>query len=1034
MTDFKKGGPLQNSNIYATNRLFVKNPLFKKKKKKRAPGVYNPKGKFKYEDGGDISIPELNKGGKPCPPGQQYNPYTKRCEAKLEDRTFLNLMRDRKYGSLQQFKQAPKSSYNPEYIQNLKEFTITASKKAKAKKNKKKTDTFNSDYEKLVEQYDKLRNSPLLANQEKAEGLLRQIKEIELYTPPKNQISFEGDAVEDFINKNILDDAMGKASVSAAATVGEDEDEIDNFRHPQAGRYAAEAIVNYFPEWAQYTGIPQTAGLWGANAMGVGHELGTIFGDPRWFDDTYPDNKAPGFLEKAKMILGESGEDIFNNAVGAGVGVLPMNSRDKTNTLLELSNQNMLPDGIVRRNPANNLYLKKGPNDPGKFKSPYKQELGGSIVDLTEEEIQKYIDGGYVVEEINDPSIPKLDRLKPGGAPCPRGQMRDALGKCVPYNWGSGNIQAADSYTGMYGGYDASGTKNLTEVKASAKKGKKLSDYILRGGKTKADEARKLGKNAGQYFGMPGENLEPVNFTKAGLEKYKKEIKDAKKNYEAEEKNKAEYEKARKKLEKSKDQSAGTKFRQEYEKKGWDRFDPNLMKEGYKGQFQDAVDEANARKTENYNLVRDTAAELSGIASAHRVYEDPLGTLKGVGQSMGDITTLPLGLGQGVYNYANTGNFDMGVNPLTGSNYGEGFDETMDVIGVAGLIAPGLSGLKFAKAGDLFSDVGRGFKTLSKGKPQGSILTKYRNIEELRHAKGYKNFKAANEAYPELFPTEESFMQAQNEANALLKEYKPKFEKQFGKGKDDEILVFGAHDDVGKLNSKEGFLVDDEFAKSTGLENDLTNQQKFLGDTYQLEYSGYFNQNPGYGGNKEFAKYLSDQIEPVIGANKLKAPAQVRRTSSFNRPVKTMRGDQELTLNYDDLLEGDIIYPEHNWSTTTDMTGNVWGSGDPTSKVAIINVPEGQSAFRPNMYTGSQYVAEQELLLPSKLGYKVSGVNTKGFGSDSPRFIFDVHNPYKQGGATDDYIEVDIPEKEIQWYIDNGYRVEPVTKLKKFIG
>lgn len=66
MTDFKKGGPLQNSNIYATNRLFVKNPLFKKRKKKRAPGVYNPKAKFKYEDGGDISIPKLNqlkKGG-----------------------------------------------------------------------------------------------------------------------------------------------------------------------------------------------------------------------------------------------------------------------------------------------------------------------------------------------------------------------------------------------------------------------------------------------------------------------------------------------------------------------------------------------------------------------------------------------------------------------------------------------------------------------------------------------------------------------------------------------------------------------------------------------------------------------------------------------------------------------------------------------------------------------------------------------------------------------------------------------------------
>ena len=40
----------------------------------------------------------------------------------------------------------------------------------------------------------------------------------------------------------------------------------------------------------------------------------------------------------------------------------------------------------------------------------------------------------------------------------------------------------------------------------------------------------------------------------------------------------------------------------------------------------------------------------------------------------------------------------------------------------------------------------------------------------------------------------------------------------------------------------------------------------------------------------------------------------------------------------------------------------------------------------------------------------------------------------KKGGSTDDSIEMDIPEEEIQWYIDNGYIVEPVSKLKKFIG
>jgi hypothetical protein len=39
----------------------------------------------------------------------------------------------------------------------------------------------------------------------------------------------------------------------------------------------------------------------------------------------------------------------------------------------------------------------------------------------------------------------------------------------------------------------------------------------------------------------------------------------------------------------------------------------------------------------------------------------------------------------------------------------------------------------------------------------------------------------------------------------------------------------------------------------------------------------------------------------------------------------------------------------------------------------------------------------------------------------------------KRGGATDEYIELDIPEDKIQWYIDNGYIVERVSKLKKFI-
>jgi hypothetical protein len=56
---FKKGGPFQNSNIYATNKLFAKNPLFKKRKKgKKAKGIYNPKAKYTYDDGGESGCPE----------------------------------------------------------------------------------------------------------------------------------------------------------------------------------------------------------------------------------------------------------------------------------------------------------------------------------------------------------------------------------------------------------------------------------------------------------------------------------------------------------------------------------------------------------------------------------------------------------------------------------------------------------------------------------------------------------------------------------------------------------------------------------------------------------------------------------------------------------------------------------------------------------------------------------------------------------------------------------------------------------------
>jgi hypothetical protein len=113
-----------------------------------------------------------------------------------------------------------------------------------------------------------------------------------------------------------------------------------------------------------------------------------------------------------------------------------------------------------------------------------------------------------------------------------------------------------------------------------------------------------------------------------------------------------------------------------------------------------------------------------------------------------------------------------------------------------------------------------------------------------------------------------------------------------------------------------------------------------------------------------------------------------------------MRGDNSdfQMINYNDLKEGDIIYPEHNWSTTSDLNTDVWGSGNPNTQTMRINLPEGQSVFRPNMFKGSQFSNEQEVVLPPKLGYRVSGINPQGYTHENPRFILDVVNQYKQGG------------------------------------
>lgn len=211
-----------------------------------------------------------------------------------------------------------------------------------------------------------LSKSPRLEDQEKAAQLSELQREQDIFNPqepdiimkPKNMNDLKG---YEFQVNRALGFPMDKAHFAAQAAAGDVNEEVDNFRHPLAGRYVAEGIAN---ATGNIPYISPALGFIGSNLLGAGHEFMTLINHGK-------DNRS--MLTR----LAESGEDLYNNYVGAKVGASDMTPEEKTNYLLYLSYNNKLPDGIVsegkpKKGTSNNVYFKKGPNDPGKYKSSYQ--------------------------------------------------------------------------------------------------------------------------------------------------------------------------------------------------------------------------------------------------------------------------------------------------------------------------------------------------------------------------------------------------------------------------------------------------------------------------------------------------------------------------------------------------------------------------------------------------------------------------------------------------------------------------------------
>jgi hypothetical protein len=220
---------------------------------------------------------------------------------------------------------------------------------------------------------------------------------------------------EDSVNKS-LGYPMGKAHTAAEELAAleapwynpktkqwEENDPVDNFRHPMAGRYTSEAIQD---KLYNIPVVSQIAGMVGSNALGVAHELSTLF---------HPKDKR-GWYDKIR----ESGEDTFNNAVGATVGSLPISDKQKTKILTKLSNQNMLPDGVSGK--GGDMYIKHAmggsipgsigftyarTNDPAPSEGPYAKKTMASA--QTGKKIKIKDERGLVMKPSESTSVKRKD-------------------------------------------------------------------------------------------------------------------------------------------------------------------------------------------------------------------------------------------------------------------------------------------------------------------------------------------------------------------------------------------------------------------------------------------------------------------------------------------------------------------------------------------------------------------------------------------------------------------------------------------------
>ena len=205
---------------------------------------------------------------------------------------------------------------------------------------------------------------------------------------------------------------------------------------------------------------------------------------------------------------------------------------------------------------------------------------------------------------------------------------------------------------------------------------------------------------------------------------------------------------------------------------------------------------------------------------------------------------------------------------------------------------------------------------------------------------------------------------------------------------------------ISKSSVENRIKQDNAFETKHGIDRStFTKTDELLNNVYSQGYDSKINGRTahidGVVNKKFYKKDVIPKLESLVTKNKLKSEETLFRGDHNYKVGKVWRDGKKLpkgSVDFVDLKEGDVWKPGSFVSTSTSK-GVAEGFGNITSE---IKAPTGQSTLYSNAVKGGRFTSEKEVLLPSKLKFKVEGkTGTNG----NINFKQSIVNPYTITGA-----------------------------------